>query len=508
MPTNITVTNPTSNEIVVSSSYLQNLGAVSRLGASQIEHSPSSTISLNEDIFFKFYLCSDTLGTKSYFPLDVSSAISNSTVQNRFLSMLFPQYYNDSTIVADIGGAYIDIAERLSGVNPPTNPLATTLSIPASASTNYVEFVGMGLGSYVGANFINGGSTDRPSQFWGTRVGQVHITSIDPTSSPVNAIYDNSDNGCWKFSDYGCDGYIVYTNLTSTAFSSPSLACWSQLLCVWSIIANITGADMACIFNNFDQSFMKSGLGFFDRASRINTFYGWSGNYLQSIFNDWGIPVVSPIWSLSDIALATYITYGTFGSREKDNYSSISSQNKAYRFVGPTADYNVDAVNEKVARSILPVLWANECRWGSSSSVSSAIPPLATSVTALGYASVADYISACLSSSSEGYNAHIYKYILNSNFGSNTPTATRSYINSGVSWSSKLSSQTPLNNAFSNPTNSAPRYYAPAVTSFYDMNTGQYGSELTNRIEDGTLVEVNPMPSTQKTLVEGWVYVP
>lgn len=505
MPTNITVTNPSSNEIVVSSTYLQNLGSVNRLGDSQKEHT-SNTNALTGDIFFKFYLCNDSLGSKTYSPLDISSAISNSTVENRFLTMLFPQYYNDSTIVSDIGGAYVDIAERLSGVVTPSTNLSTTLTLPASGSTDYVEFVGMGMGSYVGATYINGGTAERPTPLWGTRIGQVHLTSIDPTDSPVNAIYDNADRGCWNFSDYGCDGYIVYTNFFSTAFSARGQSAWSQMLCVWPIIANITGANVACIFNNFDQSFMKSGLGFFDRASRIDTFYGWSGNFLQSIFNDWGIPVISPIWSLSDIALATYITYGSL-SDEQTTYGPCVDEDREIRFVGPTAQENI-SVNEKSARSLLPVLWANECRWGSSSTVASSIPNMIDEATALGYASVGAYFASALFTTSEGYNAHIYKYIMDSRFGSNIPTSTRSYITSGVSWSSKLSSQSSLLNVFSNPTNSAPRYYSPAITSFYDMDAGQYGSELTDRIEDGSLVEVNPMGSTERTLVQNWVYVP
>ncbi len=50
MPTFVTVTNPASNEIVVSSSYLQGAGSVNRLGPSQIEHT-SATNALVNDMF-------------------------------------------------------------------------------------------------------------------------------------------------------------------------------------------------------------------------------------------------------------------------------------------------------------------------------------------------------------------------------------------------------------------------------------------------------------------------
>ena len=234
MPTNITVTNPASNEIVVSSSYLQSQGSVSRLGSSQIEHT-SATNALVDDIFFKFYRCSDAGGTKTYSALDVSGSIADSTIESRFLTMLFTQYYGDSTIVSDIGGPFPDIAERLSGVETPTNPLSASLTMtPSAAKGNYVEFVGMGLSSFIGANYINGDTSFRATAVWGTRVGQVHLTDVDPLNSP-NALYDNSDSGCWQFDDFNCDGIIVYTNLASGAFFSAGLSCWSQMLCVWPI---------------------------------------------------------------------------------------------------------------------------------------------------------------------------------------------------------------------------------------------------------------------------------
>jgi len=506
----ITVTSPNSNELVVSSPYIQGLGSASRLGASQIEHT-SSTNALVGDIFFKFYECNDSSGTKSYSPLDIESSMDDPDIKGKFLSALFPQYYYNSTVVSEIGTYFTDIAERLSGVSTPTNNLSSTLTLPSQGDARYVEFVGMGLGSYFGANFINGGTSDRPTQLWGTRAGQVHLTDVDPTVSPVNAIYDNTDAGCWQFSDYGCTGIIVYTNLGTGAFSASGLSAWSQLLCVWPIIAWKLSANYACIFNNLDQSFLQSGLGYFNRRGRTNTYYGWAGNYLQSIFNDWGIPVISPIWSMSDIAIATYLTYGTLGSRLVDNYGPLSSQEKGFRFVGPTADDNVTKVNEKTIRSLLPLLWANECRWGNSSSVSSAIPDFEILVTSvLGYASIANYVSACLNSSSEGYNAHIYRYILENQIPSSTPSSTRSYITSGgISWSSKLPSQASLLNVFSDSSTGYPAYYEQAIDSFYDISSSsRYGSKLKDRIEDGTLIVVDPMSSAKQTLLRNWVYVP
>lgn len=507
MPTLVTVTNPAVNEIVVSSSYLQSAGSVNRLGPSQIEHT-SATNALVDDIFFKFYRCDDSSGSKVYTPLDVSFAISNVTIENQFLTMLFSQYYGDSIFVNDIGGSFIDIAERLNGVETPTTPLQTSLTMP-SASSNYVEFVGMGLSSWVGANYINGGSVGRPAEVWGTRVGQVHLTDVDPTVSPVNALYDNADGGCWQFSDFNTDGIIVYTNLLSGgAFFAPGLSVWSQMLCVWPILADTLLADYACIFSNLDQSFLRSGLGYFDRSGRIDTYFGWAGNYLQSIFNDWFIPVISPVWSLSDISMAAYVTYGALASNPLNNYGSLTDGAKRWRFVGPTAAYNVDAVNEKSARSSLGALWANECRFGNSDPTSSAIPSFESSVTSLGYASVDDYINISLNGSSEGYNAHVYKYILEEAFGANTPTSTRSYVTGGVSWSSKLASQPSLAGCFVDSVNTYPRYFPAAHDDFYGEAAGTYGEALKARIEDGSLIVVDPMSSAQSAEMRNWLYTP
>lgn len=508
MPTFVTVTQPANNEIVVSSSYLQSAGSVNRLGASQIEHT-SSTNALINDIFFKFYRCEDTGGTKNYSALDVSGAISNSTIESQFLTMLLTQYYGDSLIVNDISGPFPDIAERLSGATI-TNPLATSLTMtPSAEKGNYVEFVGMGIGSWIGANFINGGSINRATPVWGNRVGQVHLTTVDPLSSP-NALYDNSDSGCWNFNDwFSADGIIVYTNLLGGAFFAPGLSVWSQLLCVWPILADTLSADYACIFNSLDQSFLKSGLGYFDRSGRVDTEFGWAGNYLQSIFNDWGIPVISPIWSMSELAMATYATYGSIGGNLSNNYGSLIDAQKRWRFVGPTANYNIDSVDEKSARSLFPLLWANECRRGNSNSTTSAIPSFESrATTTLGYASVSNYLAASLGTTTEGYNAHIYKYILNNSFGSNTPTSTRSYINTtSFSWASKLANQPTLNNCFTT-TSGEPKYFPDAHNDFYGTTAGTYGAALRDRIEDGAIIVVDPMSNGQANHIRNWVYTP
>jgi len=509
MPTLVTVTQPESNEIVLSSSYLEAQGSVARLGASQIEHT-SATNALVDDIFFKFYLCNDSIGEKLYLPLDVSAAVSDPTVLNQFLTMLFTQYYGDSTFVADIGGAFIDIAERLSGSVTSTN-LSETLTVPDSASTSYVEFVGMGVGSYVGANYINGGTGERPSQVWGTRVGQVHVTAIDPLASPKQeSLYDNTDSGCWQFSDYGCDGIIVYTNISGSATFAPGLSVWSQLLCTWPIIAETLSANMACIFNTLDQSFLRSGLGYFDRAGRVGSFYGWSGNFLQSIFNDWGIPVVSPIWGIGDLGLAAYLNYGGLGGSIKNNYGALDHQAKGFRFIGPQAVDNISLNYEKNVRSQLPLLWANECTRGSTSLVSSAVANFNATISALGYASGAQYVSLALADTAEGYNAHVYKYIQDEVLGSlNTPTVTREFISSGVSWASKLASQPPLHDVFADSGSGNPKYFPPAYSSFYDSGlAGTYGAALVNRIVDGSLIEVEAMNTAQRARLLDWLYTP
>lgn len=498
------------NTITISSDYIKGLGATDRLGSVQIEFT-TPTITMNQDIFFKFYTCDDSdAGVKVYTELNIEAATALD--MERMLTMVFLNYYADATIVSELstqGDSFAPLAERLSGVVSPTTPLASDITMPASSS-NFVEFVGMGTGSRVGAYYINGGVTAR-SQLWGTRVGQVHVTTTDPLGpAPLEALYDNTDLGCWNFATYNTTGIIVYTNLTSGAFTpAKGLGHWGQVLCVWPIIARIKNAQYACMFNNLDQSFMRSGLGYFDRAGRKGTYYGWAGNYIQSIFNDWGIPVISPIWSMSDLALATYLTYGGIGGSAPGNYGSLALEQKQFRFVGPVAENNITTISEKTVRSNLPLLWANESRYGSTNTTQSAIPDFNNVVVnILGYSTVADYVAACLSSVQEGYNAHLYRYMLQGQAQNLTPTVTRGYITTGVSWSANLANQPTLAAVFTNATNGYPKYYEPAVSSFFSILAGTYGAALKSRIQDGVLIVVQAMNATDVARLTAWVYTP
>ena len=117
--------------------------------------------------------------------------------------------------------------------------------------------------------------TDAAPSPWGTRVDQVVLTTTDPLGTPpIEALYDNSDSGCWQFSAFNCNGIVVYTNLLDGGFSPNGLSVWSQIACVWPLIAFIKNAQFACMFNTLDASFMRSGLGFFNRHARKNTYYG------------------------------------------------------------------------------------------------------------------------------------------------------------------------------------------------------------------------------------------
>lgn len=491
------------NTITINSPYIQGLGAVPRLGASQIEFS-SPTVGMASDIFFKFYSCDDSGGTKVYTPIDITSV--SATALERFLTMVFLNYYSDATVVSFLSttaNSFTPLAQRLSGVNPPDTPLTSILTMPSNTS-NFVEFVGMGVGSYIGAKYVNdgAGAVFGGGPLWGTRVGQVHITNTDPLGpAPIEALYDNSDIGCWQFSEFNANGIIVYTNLTSGAFNPPrGLGQWGQMLCVWPLLSEMLGAQYACMFNNLDQSWMKSGLGYFDRIGRKGTYYGWAGNYIQSIFNDWGIPVVSPLWSLSDLSIAVLAT-----SYYPLNNGSISDQNKEFRFVGPRAVNNVSSVKEKSIRSLLPLLWANECSY-TDANPNAAFPPFLTQAQGLGYVDGAAYTAACLAGVNQGFNAHLYRYIL-SDLASlnNTPTNTRLCIQNGVSWAANLSAQPSLQFVFTDAGIGRPKYYSQGVSEMYP---GAYGTALSTRIELGLGPSLIPMSNSEVTLLRDWVYTP
>ena len=60
-----------------------------------------------------------------------------------------------------------------------------------------------------------------------------------------------------------------------------------------------------------------------------------------------GDSVISPIWSMSDLALAAYVTYGSIGANPLNNFGSFVDASKRWRFVGPRAANNIDSTNEK-----------------------------------------------------------------------------------------------------------------------------------------------------------------
>jgi hypothetical protein len=492
----VTYTNPNPNEIVFSAPSLRGV-VTPRLGEAQKEFT-TNTISLENDIFFKFYTCNDSLpGAKVYDPLNVSSAFAQTTIMERVATILFLAYYQNATLVSELSTntgsiTFSDLAERLNGIPTPSRNLSTTVSLGSRALSRFVEFVSMGLGSFVGAGLINANSAfDGADSPWGTRVAQVHLTTTNPLGpSPIEALYDNSDAGEWRFSDFNCQGVVVYTNLLGGAFSPSGLSVWIQLACVWPIIANLYSANFACMFNTLDASFMRNGLGFFDRASRRNLYYGWSGNFLQSVFNDWGIPIISPIWCISDMTLGT-ILYNTNPSYLP---FELDDQNIEYRFVGPRAQQNISVIKEKTARSILPLLWT-------SANLGRSLAWLDFKAVSLGYANASAYISACLGSTSEGYNAHLYQSNLQSSYGGFPLTDVRNLILNGVTWSANLASQPNLINVFVSNTG-VPYYYAPALGNFFPGGGTSYRHYLLQQIETYT----TDMGATLELDVEAWVY--
>ena len=494
----VSYSNPNPNELVLSAPSLLGV-STPRLGQAQIQFT-SNNFSLQNDIFFKFYDCDDSTGTKVYTPLDVSSVFSNSTIMERLATFALLAYYQNNTLVEELSTTtgsptFRDLAQRLANNPTPTNNLSSTVTIPGSRDTSrFVEFVSMGLGSFVGAGLINANSAyDGAQSPWGTRVAQVHLTTTNPLGTPpIEALYDNSDSGEWRFSDFNCNGVVVYTNLLTGAFSPSGLSVWIQIACVWPIIADLYSANYACIFNTLDASFMRNGLGFFDRAARQNSYYGWSGNYLQSVFNDWGIPLISPIWCISDASLGTilYNTNTAYLPLEFDD------QTIEYRFVGPRAQQNISVIKEKTARSILPLLWT-------AANIGRTLSWLELKAVSLGFADSTAYITACLGSTAEGYNAQLYQFILQSSYGGFPLTDVRNLITNGVSWYSKLSSQPDLTDTFVSALGE-PLYYAPAVGSFYPGGSGSFRQFLLAQIETYTV----DMGAALELKVEAWDYTP
>ena len=485
----------TANRIDINSDTLRDLGAIPKLGESLIEHTGNG-IEFSGDVFFEFWQVSESLsGEKSYSQIDLSSL--SATALERMNTMLFLNYYNNSELVSELSAvdnSFQPLAERLTG-SITTTDLATNLNMPNSSSS-FVEFVGMGLGSYFGATYINGGSDQIGTSTWGNRVAQVHVTSQNPNAAGEK-IYDNSDSGCWRFNNFFSTGVIVYTNCTS-AFTN-GFGHWAQYLCVWPVISEIFNADYANIFSNLDQLYMRSGLGFFDRSSRIDKTYGWSGNYIMSIFNDWSIPIIAPLASLSDIGIACWLTY--IGQ----NNRALTDKRVNWRWLGPTADYNIPPLsNEKAIRSLLPMLWANECR-NTNTGANSAIPDYETKVAAHGH-SGSSYLAACLNNSTEGYNSHLLKG-LGDNFFTSFPSSVYGYIMNGLSWYPSLSMQTNLGGVFCDE-KGAPKFYEPAIDDFYGTGAGTYGTALKEAIKNTVLVDAVAMSSIDASTLESYVYTP
>jgi hypothetical protein len=554
MPTLVTVSQPANNEILVSSAYLQNKADIDRIGAATKTRLLDTTIGVDSDIFFKFYTCNDSTGSKVYSALDVSSAISNATIENRFLSLLFTQYSNDATFVADLGGAMVDISERMNNTAL-TNNLAATLTMPTAASNpNYLEYVDMGLKSYFGAAYVNGDNTitNTRSSLRGTRVGQVHLTSIDPLSSPIEAKYDNSTTGCWQFSDYGVEGIIVYTNLFSQNATKGGLSIWSQFLCVHPILASVYDADYACIFNDLDSSFLQSGLGYFDRNARAAgnpNFYGWSGNFLLSIFNDWGIPIVCPIWGVPRLAIHAF--FGDGNIRDTTNFEgAINTTDKRFVSIEVSNAYNagylqnvnggfLNMYNDRAIsgfdltkKAINPFcyLWANECQYGSAG-VGSAVPDYQSYMSRQGFNSnpwLYFYFTAPISVFNgpldvtqpfAGYDSHNYKYILENDkgIGSFTPSFTRGLINIGADvsalgssyfqdWLDRLATRPTLSRVFVTFQGKG-TFYGAAATDFYATNS--YDTDLNTRLADLTVnvsTGLDAMDATAVSRLQNWLW--
>lgn len=499
----INISQPSLNEILVSSPYIQALGRISRVGDLQKTFT-SPTNALVGDIFFKFYTCDDSSGSKVYSTLDVSSALSDSTIVNQFLTMLFSNYYVDSNLVTDIGGSFPDLRERFLDQTPTTS-LSTTLAMPSS-SANFLEFVDMGMNSYIGANYINGDSTDQVTALWGNRVGQVHITDQDPLQVGEK-IYDNTDEGCWRFSNYNTNGIIVYTNCASSAWEFFGMNTWTQTFCVWPILAEVLNASYATIFTNLDTAFLRNGLGFFDRFTRQDSFFGWAGNYLQSIFNDWGIPLISPTWCSSIIGNAGILT--RYANSPTTNFGSLTDPAKLFRSIGPLATNNVSTLVEKNARFLLPLLWANECLFGTESISSSAVLNFQNSYTALGYATGAEYIASTIASVGEGYNSQLYKYITSEKiYPFFNPRNTKSYIQDGVSWYGNLNKQPNLGDCFCDHQNGEPKIYTRAIDDFYGSSPGSFGEALKNRYLVEMPLVIQEMATKDVDDLEAWVYTP
>jgi hypothetical protein len=495
----LSVTNPNNYEILVSNadSSLVNV-TTNKLGSSQKTFT-GNTFSFQNAVSFKFYQQTVSGGSTSYSTVDVSSV--SQTAIDRFLTYLFLCYYNNSTLIGELNNVADDLVERLQG-GAISNNFATSLTNLPAASSNptYVEFIHMGLNSWYGSTYINGGNSTAQTiaQMYGTRAGQVHVTGTDPTSGSLNTLYDNADTSCWKNFDFNANKYIVYTNLFNGAFSVNSASHWAQYLCLWPIFADLLSADYACIFTDLDSAFLKEGLGFFDRSTRVDTTYGWSGNYILSQFNEWSIPVVCPTWSLSRVAMA----YAEEPINNNLPTVSADDDDIYYRWIGPNAEGNIASNFEKVSRSLLPLYWASD-----SSGNSNFRTNTNTAIVNEHGGTVDSFFNTSLGNiPAEGVNSHIVRAIRQGQpVASFSSAETRQIINNNLSWITKTFNLPSLRNVF---TANAGALSADAThySSANDLYPLEYRTALNNRIEASWVGrnQIASMTATQETLIEAW----
>lgn len=494
----LSVSNPNNYEILVENADNSLVGvSTPKLGASQKEFT-GNTFSFQNDIFFKFYQQTVSGGSTSYSTVNITGV--STTAINRFLTYLFLCYYNNSTLMGELNNEADDLVERLKGQTISTLFSTTCNNLPsASANPTYVEFVHMGLNSWYGATYINGGNSTAQtvSQMYGTRAGQVHITTVDPTGGSLDTLYDNSDSGCWKNFDFNANKYIVYTNLFSNAFNVRSASHWAQYLCLWPIFADLLSADYACVFTDLDSAFLKEGLGYFDRASRVNATNGWSGNYILSQFNEWSIPVICPTWGLSRMSMM-YAEEPIINSLSSQ---SLNDQAVYYRWIGNDADGNIAQNFEKVSRSLLPAYWA-----GDISNHSAIRTSTNTAITNAHGGTVDSFFNTSLGNiPAEGVNSHIVKSIRQGQPQSFSPSETQQLVNDNVSWVMKTLNLGSLKNVF---TQSSSPYNATYYATANNLYPSEYRTALNNRIEAtwASRNEFSAMTSAQETLIQNWTY--
>jgi len=191
------------------------------------------------------------------------------------------------------------------------------------------------------------------------------------------------------------------------------------------------------------------------------------------------------------------------------NIDALSDQVSSYRFVGPRASNNISSVVEKSIRSALPLLWANESQYNSIST-NYIFTSFETAVNSIGYIDGAGYTAACLATTNEGYNAHIYRAILQDRSSTNNvPSSTRLCITNGVSWAANLATQPTLEGVFVDSSIGRAKFYLPAISVMFvsgSATTTNYKAALADRIEFGFQLSLFQMDATSRTRLESWIY--